>query len=112
MDFIVQKFSYIIQIFKVYDVNLKIIESSINFNMIILEKEIKNFQIFFKEFLKRKNKHALIRKFNKTSNEKKITITQLLNNIKKNSHQFIFSLLYGKKNDMRKKKKIESIGSC
>jgi hypothetical protein len=37
MDFIVKKFSYIIQIYKVYDMNTKIIESSINFNMIILE---------------------------------------------------------------------------
>jgi hypothetical protein len=97
MDFIVQKFSYIIQIFKVYDVNLKIIESSINFNMIILEKEIKNFQIFFKEFLKRKNKHALIRKFNKTSNEKKIMITQLLNNIKKKLSSIYFLFIVWKK---------------
>jgi hypothetical protein len=55
MDFIVKKFSYIIQIYKVYDVNQKFIES---FNMIILEKTIKKFQIFFKEFLKHKNKHA------------------------------------------------------
>jgi hypothetical protein len=37
---------------KVYEVNLKFIESSINFNMTILENKIKNFQIFFKEFLK------------------------------------------------------------
>ena len=71
MDFIVKKFYYIIQIYKVYDVNQKFIESSINFNMIIIEKKIKIFQIFFKEFLKRKNKHFLIRKFNTTSNEKK-----------------------------------------
>jgi len=66
MDFIVK----IIQIYKVYDVNQKFIESSINFNMIILEKKIKNFQIFFKQFLKHKNKHTLIRKFNITSNKK------------------------------------------
>ena len=71
MDFIVKKFYYIIQIYKVYDVNQKFIESSIKFNMIILEKKIKIFQIFFKEFLKRKNKYVLIRKFNTTSNEKK-----------------------------------------
>jgi len=44
MDFIVQKFSYIIQIYKVYDVNQKFIESSINFNMIILDKKFKKFQ--------------------------------------------------------------------
>jgi hypothetical protein len=43
MDFIVKKFSYIIQIYQVYDVNKKFIESSINFNMIILEKNIKKF---------------------------------------------------------------------
>jgi len=35
MDFIVKKFSYIIQIYKVYDVNKKYI--SINFNIIILK---------------------------------------------------------------------------
>jgi hypothetical protein len=28
--------------------------------------------MFFKEFLKRKNKHVLIRKFNTTLNEKKL----------------------------------------
>jgi hypothetical protein len=39
--------------------------------MIIIEKKIKIFQIFFKEFLKRKNKYVLIKKFNTTSNEKK-----------------------------------------
>jgi hypothetical protein len=50
MDFIVKKFSYIIQIYKVYDVNKKFIESSINFNMIILEKKIIKFQIFSKNF--------------------------------------------------------------
>jgi hypothetical protein len=43
MDFIVKKFSYIIQIYKTYDVNKKFTESSINFNMIIVEKKIKNF---------------------------------------------------------------------
>jgi hypothetical protein len=37
MDFIVKKFSYIIQIYKIYDMNKKFIESFINFNMIILE---------------------------------------------------------------------------
>jgi hypothetical protein len=35
MDFIVKKFSYIIQIYKIYDVNKKIV--SINFNIIILK---------------------------------------------------------------------------
>ena len=35
MDFIVKKFSYIIQIYKVYDVNKKFI--SINLNIIILK---------------------------------------------------------------------------
>ena len=35
MDFIVKKFFYIIQIYKVYDVNKKFI--SINFNIIILK---------------------------------------------------------------------------
>jgi len=43
MDFIVKKFFYIIQIYRVYDVNQKFIESSINFNMIILERKIKKF---------------------------------------------------------------------
>jgi hypothetical protein len=43
MDCSVQKFSYIIpKIYKVYDVNQKVFESSINFNMTILENEIKN----------------------------------------------------------------------
>jgi hypothetical protein len=37
---------------KVYDVNLKFIKSSINFNMTMLENKIKNFLFFFKEFLK------------------------------------------------------------
>jgi hypothetical protein len=50
MDFIVKKLSYIIQIYKAYDVNKKFIESSINFNMIILEKKIIKFQIFSKNF--------------------------------------------------------------
>jgi hypothetical protein len=98
MDFIVK----IIHIYKVYDVNQKFIESSINFNMIILEKKIKNFQIFFKEFLKHKNKHTLIRKFNITSN-KKIMITQLLNNIKKTPIN-LFHLYCVEKNYMREKK--------
>jgi len=35
MDFIVKKFSYIIKIYKVYDVNKKIV--SINFNIILLK---------------------------------------------------------------------------
>jgi hypothetical protein len=74
-------------------VNQKFIESSINFNIIILGKKIKNFQIFFKEFLKRKNKYVLIRKFNTTSNEKKIMITQILNNIRKlPSIYFLFTI--------------------
>jgi hypothetical protein len=50
MDFIVKKFYYIIQIYKVYDVNQKFIESSINFNMIILEKKLKFFKFFLKNF--------------------------------------------------------------
>jgi len=62
MNFIVKKFSYIIQIDKVDDMNKKFIENSINCNMIIFDKKIKNFQIFFKNFLKRKNKHVLIKK--------------------------------------------------
>jgi len=74
-------------------VNQKFIESSINFNIIILEKKIKNFQIFFKEFLERKNKYVLIRKFNTTLNEKKIMITQILNNIRKlSSIYFLFTI--------------------
>jgi len=55
-----------------------------------VKKKIKINWFFLKSFLKRKNKHALIRKFNSTSNEKNIII-QLLYNIKK-LHQFIFSL--------------------
>jgi hypothetical protein len=61
MDFIVQKFSYIMQIYKVLMWIKKFIESSINFNMIILEKKIKSFLKNFKEFLKCKNKHVLIK---------------------------------------------------
>jgi hypothetical protein len=47
---------------------------------------------FFKAFLKCKNKHALIRKCNPTSNEKKIIITQLLYNIKKVPSIYIWRL--------------------
>jgi hypothetical protein len=50
MDFIVKKFSYIIQIYKAYDVNKKFIESSINFNMIIVEKKNKNNFFFSNNF--------------------------------------------------------------
>jgi len=50
MDFIVKRFSYIIQIYKVYDVNQKFIESSINFNMIILEKKLKILKYFSMNF--------------------------------------------------------------
>jgi len=63
----------------------------------------KNFN-FFKAFLKHKIKHALIRKFNPTSNEKNIIITQLLYNIKKNLIN-LFSLYHMKKNKTKKKKK-------
>jgi hypothetical protein len=89
--------------------NKKIIENSINCNMIIFNKKIKNFQIFFKEFLKRKNKHALIRKFNTTSNEKKIMVTQLLKNIKTLINLFP---LYcrGKDCTREKKKKLKELG--
>jgi len=73
MDFIVKKFTYIIQIYKVYDANQKFLKSSINFNMIIFrEKKFKVFKFFSKKFLKHKNKHTLIRKFNTTSNEKQL----------------------------------------
>jgi hypothetical protein len=50
MDFIVKRFSYVIQIYKVYDVNQKFIESSINFNMIILEKKLKILKYFSMNF--------------------------------------------------------------
>jgi hypothetical protein len=50
MDFIVKRFSYIIQIYKVYGVNQKFIESSINFNMIILEKKLKILKYFSMNF--------------------------------------------------------------
>jgi hypothetical protein len=50
MDFIVKKFSYIIQIYKAYDVNKKFIESSINFNMIIVERKNKNKFFFSNNF--------------------------------------------------------------
>jgi hypothetical protein len=73
MDFIVKKFTYIIQIYKVYDANQKFLKSSIKFNMIIFrEKKFKVFKFFSKFFLKHKNKHTLIRKFNTTSNEKQL----------------------------------------
>jgi len=49
------------QIYKVLMWIKKFIESSINFNMIILEKKIKIFLKNFKEFLKCKNKHVLIK---------------------------------------------------
>ena len=65
MDFIVKKFSYIIQIYKAYDVNKKFIESSIKFNMIIVEKKNKN-NFFFQIIFETQKKHALIRKFNTT----------------------------------------------
>ena len=42
----------------------------------MLSEEKKN-QNFLKVFLKGKNKHVLIRKFNQVSNEKKYIITQL-----------------------------------
>jgi hypothetical protein len=43
IDYSVKKFSYIIpKIYKVYDANQKYLESFINFNMTILENEIKN----------------------------------------------------------------------
>ena len=79
--------------------------------MIILEKKNKNFKKKFKEFLKCKNKHTLIRKFNTTSNEKKkIMVTQLLNNIKKNLIN-LFPLYCMGKNYMReKKKKLKALG--
>jgi hypothetical protein len=58
----------------------------------------KTFLNFFKIFLKRKNKHTLIRKLNPTSNEKKLSSPNFCSILKKkNSHQFIFSTLYGKK---------------
>jgi hypothetical protein len=53
--------------------------------------------------LKCKNKHAFIRKFNPTSNEKTYhhpTFVQY----KKKFHQFIFSLQYGKKNKRKEKR--------
>jgi hypothetical protein len=50
MDFIVQKFSYIIQMYKVYNMNKKFMESYTNFNTIILEKKIKKLQIFSNNF--------------------------------------------------------------
>jgi hypothetical protein len=55
-------------------------------------------------FFKRKNKHALIRKFNPISNEKKNIITQLLYNIKKSPIN-LFSLYHMKKNYIREKEK-------
>jgi len=69
----------------------------------------KKFLNFFKIFLKRKNKHTLIRKLNPTSNEKKLSSPNFCSILKKNSHQFIFSTLYGKKNK-RKEKKIQVLG--
>ena len=41
------------------------------------EEKNKKIQNFLKVFLKGKNKHVLIRKFNPVSNEKKYIITQL-----------------------------------
>jgi hypothetical protein len=78
--------------------------------MIILEKKIKNLKKKFKEFLKCKNKHTLIRKFNTTSNEKKNYGHPTFKQYKKKSHQFISSLLYGKKLHERKEKKIKALG--
>jgi hypothetical protein len=43
--------------------------------ILILSKKNKKISNFLKAFLKSKNKHALIRKFTPTSNEKKIIIT-------------------------------------
>ena len=42
--------------------------------------------------------------------QKKIMVTQLLNNIKKNSHQFISFLLYEKKLHERKEKQLKALG--
>jgi len=47
---LLKKFSYIIQIYKVYDVNQKFIENSVNFNIIILEKKIKSLKKNSKNF--------------------------------------------------------------
>jgi hypothetical protein len=50
MDFIVKRFYYIIQIYKLYDVNQKFTKSSINFNMIMLEKKLKILKYFSMNF--------------------------------------------------------------
>jgi hypothetical protein len=45
-----------------------------------------------------------------TLGQKIIMVTQLLNNIKKKSHQFISSLLYEKKLHERKEKQLKALG--
>jgi hypothetical protein len=54
-----------------------------------------------KVFLKRKNKHVLLRKFNPSLNEKKLSSPTFIQY--KKVYQFISSLLYRKKLNERKK---------
>ena len=92
MDFIVKKFSYIIQIYKAYDVNKKFIESSINFNMIIVEKKNKN-NFFFQIIFQTQKQTCFNKKIQHNLKLKNIMITQLLNNIKKlSSIYFLFTV--------------------
>jgi hypothetical protein len=62
-----KKYIEIIFFFKIYLLyhHVKIIQKHQKI-LIRSKKKIKKFQIFLKAFLKRKNKHALIRKFNLT----------------------------------------------
>jgi hypothetical protein len=89
MDCSVQKFSYIIpKIYKVYDVNQKVFESSINFNMTILENEIKNnknlnlkcrnFLFIFKSIFERKKQTWLNKEIQLNLKWKKILLLMII----------------------------------
>jgi hypothetical protein len=89
MDCSVQKISYIIpKIYKVYDVNQKVFESSINFNMTILENEIKNnknlnlkcrnFLFIFKSIFERKKQTWLNKEIQLNLKWKKILLLMII----------------------------------
>jgi hypothetical protein len=67
----------------------------------------KKFLNFFKIFLKRKNKHTLIRKLNPTSNEKKLSSPNFCSILKKKTHINLFFLHCMEKNNKRKEKKFK-----
>ena len=104
---ILKYFKYFL-FFKIYFLyhQIKIIQK--HQKILILSKKNKKISNFLKAFLKSKNKHALIRKFTPTSNEKKIIITYFLYNIKKiSSIYFLFPVWKKKIKEEEKKFKEE-----